>query len=166
MRKIVIVLLLMAMLTGCGATQTMETLGNIDHVSPTQPFLRAVALTLPADAAVDTLAGEEGVTVYSCDRYMIVLQTFASGNMAESVRQLSGFTPDALTILESDCQDHKRYDWVWTAAAEEGDMVCRGAILDDGKHHYALCAMAKSQDAGSLQEDWNGLFASFCLESQ
>lgn len=165
MRNIVLILLLAALLTGCGAAETMETLGNVDHISPTQAPIRAVMLDLPADAAKDALSGEEGVTVYSCDNYMILLQTFSGGNMVESVRKLSGFSPDALTVLESACRDHKRYDWVWTAASDEGDMVCRGALLDDGKYHYALCAMALSVDAGALKEEWNDLFSSFCLES-
>ena len=165
MRKIIVIVLLLTMLTGCGAIQTMETLGDVAHSSPTQLPLRAVALNLPEDAALETWETDAGMTIYTCGQYWIVLQTFASGNMAESLRQMSGFAPEALTILESNCQDHKRYDWVWTATAEEGELVCRGALLDDGKHHYALYTMASAQDAGGLQAEWNQLFGSFCLES-
>lgn len=165
MKKIVFLLLLSLLLSGCDAVSTWETLGSVDHVSPTQAQLRQVMLTLPEDAALEVNASDLAVTVYSCDGYLICLQTFPSGDLSGTVRSLSGFSPEALTMVESACYDHQRYDWVWTAVAEEGELVCRGTVLDDGNHQYTLCAMALSEDAGALQAEWNSLFGSFCLES-
>lgn len=165
MKKCVLLLLLVALLTGCGTVETFEALGQVDHVSPTQPQLRQIRLDVPADAAVETSGTEEGVTVYTCDSYLMVLQNFSSGDLTSTIRALSGFSPEQLTVMESTCQDHNRHDWVWTAVSEEGELVCRGAVLDDGNYHYALCVMAPSAEAGQLQNQWNALFSSFCLET-
>lgn len=165
MKKCCVILAVILLLTGCGAAETFETLGNVAHVSSTEPALRQVLLTVPDDAALEASETDTGVTVYSCDGYTMLLQSFASGNMAATIKALSGFAPEQLTMLESRCGDHDRYDWVWTAVSEEGEVVCRGTVLDDGDYHYALCVMAPSEEAGRLQSQWNALFSSFCLET-
>lgn len=165
MKKICLVLLLMAMLSGCGQIETFETLGEISHVSPTQPQLRPVTLNLPESASLEASASDVGASMYTCDGYTMVLQTFSAGDLDGTVRSLSGYDPANLTILETICGDHTRYDWVWTAATEEGDVICRGAVLDDGNFHYTLYTMALSENARALKEGWNNLFNSFCLET-
>ncbi len=165
MRKIGMILLAALLLAGCGAEQTMETLGNVDHISPSLATHAGVLLELPSEAALETSAEDGGVSVYLCNGYTMVLQTFSSGDLTATIRSLSGFSPDALTLMESDADHYKRYDWVWTAVAEEGEMVCRGAVLDDGDYHYTLCVMAQATDAGEVTESWNVLFGSFCLET-
>lgn len=164
MRIIAIILLLTMLLTGCDATQTMETLGDVDHISPGPPAMAGVSLSLPAEAAMETSSEEDGVSVYLCDGYTMVLQTFSSGDLTATIHSLSGFLPEALTVMESDAGAYTRYDWVWTAVAEEGDLVCRGAVLDDGGYHYTLCVMAPATEVGAVTEAWNNLFGSFCLE--
>lgn len=163
MKKWLWILLTMVLLTGCGSVETFETLGDISHISATEPAIRQVMLTLPADAALETGGQDFGASMYACDGYTMVLQMFDAGDMEATIRTLSGFSPKDLTVLESVCGDHTRYDWVWTAAAEEGDLVCRGTVLDDGDYHYTLCVMAQASTAGELTQAWNELFASFCL---
>lgn len=165
MKKICLILLMMGLLSGCGQVETFETLGEISHVSPSKPQLRQVVLTTPKNALLEAAASDAGMSMYTCDGYTMVLQTFSAGDLEATVRTLSGYAPENLTILETVCGDHSRYDWVWTAAAEEGDVICRGAILDDGNYHYALYTIALSENAKGLQEGWNVLFDSFCLET-
>lgn len=162
MKKCIIVLFFVLLLTGCSAAQTYETLGDVEHVSATLPDPQQIMLQLPTDASVLTSAANEG-TMYLCGDYTILLQTLQSGNLPATVQTLSGFTPERLTMLQSRCGNHDRYDWVWTAAGEAGDTLCRAAVLDDGVYHYALTVMASAEDAGSLTDDWNELFSSFCL---
>ena len=165
MKKCMILLVCMLMLTGCGAVETMETLGNVIHNGGTQAPVQQVVLEVPAEASVTVSGGETGLTMYECDGYTLYLQTFSSGDLQGTIRTLSGFAPEDLTVMTTACNDHQRYDWVWTAAAEEGDLVCRGTVLDDGNYHYTLCVMAQAEVAGELSEEWNGLFRSFCLEN-
>ena len=103
--------------------------------------------------------------MYLCEDYSIHIQTLDGGNIASSVQELSGFLPKNLTIVESRCGNHQRYEFVWTAAAEEGDLISRCALLDDGNYHYALTVTAAAVDAGNHQSQWNELMRSFCLEA-
>lgn len=166
MKKWMAILVCMLLLTGCGARETFETLGDVPHISATSPQMQSVAVELPGNAALAVSGEDGGATMYECDGYLIVLQTFGSGNLSETIRALCGFGPEQLTVLESTCGDHTRYDWVWTAVAEEGDMVCRGAILDDGGYHYSLYVMAPAAASAEYSSQWNALFGSFCLDQE
>ena len=165
MKKWIGAWLLVFVLTGCRAVETFESLGNVEHISPGPARLRQVVVSLPSNAALETVGMDTEVTVYHCGNFDMVLQNFSSGDLSGSIRSLCGFSADQLTVMETTCGDHTRHEWVWTAVSEEGEMVCRGAILDDGDHHYALYVMAPSAEAGALQSQWNALFASFCLEN-
>lgn len=162
MKKIQCVFATLLLLCGCSAP-VYETLGDVAHISSTLPPARQMKLQFPADAAIMTASGTD--MLYQCGDYTICLQTMASGDLAATVRSLSGYEPPQVTLLETACSDHTRYDWVWTAAGEAGDVICRAAVLDDGKHHYCLSVSADAQKAGLLTESWNQLFGSFCLEN-
>lgn len=166
MKKWMVILVCMLLLSGCGARETFETLGNVPHLPPSLPQMQAVCLTIPGEAAL-AVSGEDGnMKIYECDGYLMVLQTFDSGDLQKTIRSLSGFSPEQLTVMESTCGDHVRYDWIWTAVAEEGDMVCRGAVLDDGGYHYSLYVMAPAGESAGLAAQWNQLFGSFCLDEE
>lgn len=162
MKKIVVLLILCVLLTGCSAAETFETLGQIQHQSVDAPVQATVQLSLPESATACVFAGGEE-RLYDCDGYFLELQTISSGDLQSTLQQLSGYCPEKLTVIESRVGEIKRYDWVWTAAGEDGDMICRAAVLDDGNYHYCLSTMASAQSAGTLMDEWNRLFASFCL---
>ena len=67
--------------------------------------------------------------------------------------------------METTWEDVKRYDFVWAAAGEHGQQVCRACILDDGAYHYVMSASADEADAGALQSVWRELFNSYRLVS-
>lgn len=162
MKKCLILFLLSLMLAGCSAAETFETLGQIQHQPDITPMAATVQLSVPESAVVETF-GSGSDTAYDCQGYTLVLQTFSSGDFSGTVRKLSGFSPEKLTVMESSMGQTKRYDWVWTAAGENGDVLCRASVLDDGNYHYCLYTMASAQDAGALAGEWNELFSSFCL---
>ncbi len=164
MKKIILIFLIMCLLSGCGSVQTFETLGNISLQPPTQALQANVLLELPEDASEQVWEGEQE-TMYTCEEYTIILKTMASGDLKTTVQTLSGYDPEKLTVLETVSGKANRYDWVWTAVADEGDIIGRGAVLDDGSFHYCLCVMADAKVAGQLQQEWNELFSSFLLET-
>ena len=161
LKKCCLLLLCGLLLTGCSAP-TFETLGDVLHQQADAPTPRKVVLTLPQNA-VQTVWSQDGDTLYLCENYEAHLQTLSGGDLQTTVRQLSGFDKDKLTLVESSCGDHDRYEWVWIAAGEGGDAVYRCAVLSDGNFHYALTLSALAADAGSLTDQWNSLMASFCL---
>lgn len=163
MKKAVWFLALALVLSGCSAP-VYETLGNVVHVGQMDATPRQIVLSLPADAAVLTASGTD--MLYNCSDYTMSLQTLPAGDFAATVRTLSGYEPSQLTVLQSQCADHSRCDWVWVAAGEEGDVLCRAAVLDDGNYHYSLCVFADADAAADLTDTWNDLFHSFCLDTQ
>ncbi len=163
MKKCCFLIVLSLLLTGCGAVPTFETLGTIEHQSATTPSVAQVMVELPEDAAQDVFQSEQE-TLYSCEDYTISMRTMVSGDLQSTIKTLSGYSPDKLTVMESASGQTSRYDWVWTAVGEDGDMIGRGAVLDDGSYHYCLCVMAQADLAGSLSQEWNELFGSFRLE--
>ena len=160
MKKLLGILLLCLLLCGCGR-QTFETLLDELPVVATDPGTREVLLAFPEDAAVLTTNGTDGI--YTCGSYTISLQVLPSGDVKTTIHTLSGYDADRLTVLQSDSEGVLRYDWIWTAAGEEGDVLCRAAVLDDGNYHYSLCVSADATLAGDLAEQWNDLFRSFQL---
>ena len=160
-KTIVVLMMLMLCLSGCQAVPTFETLGNIEIPNLT-PSARTVCLQLPEDAAVHTAAGEQG-RIYFCDGYEIMVETVSAGNVDATLRSLTGFGRDDLTILQTKTGEITSYSCVWTSAGEAGDQISRTAILDDGNYHYCLTVTAPAQEAGSLQSVWQALFQSFSL---
>lgn len=150
------------LLTGC-AQSTFETLGDVQHQNVVAPAARKIQLDLPQDTIL-AVWEREGDSLYMCRGYTVHLQTLDGGDLEGTIRSLSGFEKDGLTVLQTVCGDHSRYEWVWTAAGEGGDVICRSAVWDDGDFHYGLTLMADASVAGSLTAQWNELMASFCLE--
>lgn len=162
MKKILLLIFVGLLMTGCSSADTFETLGQIQHHPDDTPTMASILLSLPDTAAEQTFGGGPD-TVYECDGYTLVLQTLAAGDFSRTIRTICGFSPEKLTMMESSMEQGKRYDWVWTAAGENGDLVCRASVLDDGNYHYCIYTLAPAELAGTLAQEWNTLFSSFCL---
>ena len=153
------------LLTGCGAAETFETVGDIWAAMETAAPARQVRRPLPEEAAAAAGAGD-GDPVYQCDGYELTSEVLPGGDLHRTVKTVSGFEPERLTILKTGRGGVSRYDFVWTAAGEEGEQVGRAAVLDDGRYHYVLTVQADAARSGELTETWNQLFSGFSLESE
>ena len=142
--------------------ETFETVGD-DLLQPVMGQIRQIDLDLPESAAAPVMNEDDGGKLYLCDGYVLTVQTLDGGDLNRTVRNLSGFSVEDITILETHTQGIKRYDWVWSAAGEGGDQVGRAVVLDDGSHHYCVTVMADEQTAGSLDDQWTRLFATVAL---
>lgn len=162
MKKLVVLLSMTLLLTGCGARETFETVSD-NIVQSVMGQQRDVELNLPSHALAPVVNTDDGGKLYLCDGYVLTVQTLASGDLDRTVRSLSGFGAAQLTVMETASQDGKRYEWVWTSAGEGGDQMGRALVLDDGSRHYCLTVMADAQVAGVLEAEWSGIFSSFRL---
>ncbi len=160
LKKIIWMTVFCLLLSGCSSA-TFETMGPVAHVAQTVLPVRGILLDIPADAAVLTASGPD--SIYTCGDFDLSLQVLPAGDIRSTVLQVCGYEPERLTILECADGDFDRYDWSWTAAGENGDVICRAAVLDDGNYHYSLCVSADAALAGGLTEQWNALFSSFGL---
>lgn len=162
MRKLGILLLFTALLAGCGAQETFETVAD-EHVLPVSATVQEISLTLPEEAKMPVMNDTDGGKLYLCDGYSLTVQTAEGGDLGRTVADATGFSHKNLQIMETRQGDAKRYEAVWTAAGENEPQVGRLCILDDGNYHYVLTAMTGASGAGDLQKTWNEIFSSFTL---
>ena len=161
MRKLWLLLVCGMIFAGCGAEQTVETVAD-EPVVQVLAEPREIYVALPDDSVLPAMESDSG-TVYFCRDYDISIQTMESGDLRKTVKSVSGYSPDDLTIMETVVSDYVRYDFVWSAAGELGQQVCRAAVLDDGNYHYVLAVMGYADTADEYGGIWNGILNSFCL---
>lgn len=159
MKKLCFLLIFVLLLSGCQAAPTFETMDDV-YASQLPDAPRQVALALPED--VQTIVGSSG-KLYLCNGYDVTVETFSSGDLSSTIQQLTGFAPDALTMLQTAVSGVDRYECVWTAAGETGDTVGRAVVLDDGQYHYCVTVMGSADAAGELSADWQALLNSVKL---
>ena len=164
MKKIGMIAAILLMLTGCGSTQTMETVSD-QLLQPVSATMQQMVASLPQDASVEVLQDTQNGKIYLCDGFTITVQTMQSGDLQKTVKTLTGCSPDKLTIIQTKQDDCKRYEFVWSAAGETQMQVGRACILDDGAYHYAITVMADESISGEMTDVWNDIFASMRLIS-
>lgn len=162
MKKVVLFLLMGLLLAGCAAEKTFETLSDSIPVLPVAEPQQFV-VQMPDEAATPTFQNENGGELYVCTGYTISKQVLESGDLEKTVNALTGKSADELQIMESKQDAFDRYDFVWTAAGEDGLQLGRACILDDGNYHYALSTLAEETRAGELRETFFDMFASCTL---
>lgn len=161
MGKLCVILMMLLALTGCAAQQTYETVAD-EMDAPVAAIAKEIYMELPEEAVLPAMECENG-TIYFCREFEVSVQTRPSGDLAQTVRQVSGFEPDTLTVVKLQDDSGYRYEFVWTSAAELGEQVNRAAILDDGNYHYILSTSVNADQAQEYYEVFNGLFDSFRL---
>ena len=162
MKKFLLLLILPVLLAGCKEQPVMETVEDV-QIQPAATPLQMV-VELPKNAALPVMESDRE-KLYICDGFTISQQILPGGDLQATIRSTSGFPKESLKIMQTKWDNATRYDFVWTAAGEGGQQVCRACVLDDGNYHYVLSASADAADGGALQETWREMFDSFRLVS-
>ena len=150
--------LLAVMLCGCRAEETLETVSD-EWVVPAMAQPREISVRLPDDAVAPVLE-QEGRRLYMGRDYEIMVETMSAGDLNDTIRTVSGYEKEQLTVLETRQADADRYDFVWTTVGETGERLGRAVILDDGNYHYCMSAL---RDPGDTLVVWRDVFGSFSL---
>lgn len=163
MKRIFLLVICVLLLSGCSAEQTMETLADDLPVSAAVDASKIFISVDGEDAAVfyDGNGGE----LYLCEGYTVAVQTLAGGDVARSVELLTGFSKENLTVMQTTRGGLAAYEYVWCAAGESEDQICRGMLIDDGTYHYAVTVMADYTLAGQLQDTWQMVFDSVTINT-
>ncbi len=162
MKKLLTIFALVLLLSGCGAQETFETLGDV--YAPQENPAKKVAVQLPENALSQTISGTEG-KLYLCDGYTVAVQTLPGGDVSRTVREISGYDRDKLSLVETKKDSVTTFHLAWSSAGEGGDQISRAVILDDGSYHYAVTVMAASRDAGALSETVQEILRSVTLHT-
>lgn len=164
MKKLLLLVLMLLMLTGCAVQPTFETVDDLP-VSQTAEPAKELQLSLPDNAASPTMESEDGACYYDCGDYVLTTQIVSAGDLNSTLRTVTGFTAENLSHMKTKQQGVERYDCVWTAAGEGGDTVGRAVVLDDGVYHYAVTVMADAENAGELMGQWKTILSSVKLST-
>ncbi len=162
MKKLCIVILACLVLCGCTAAPTFENVEDVYAKDPV-PEPRQILLEIPAEASAQVLQSDSG-KLYLCDGYEVAVQTFFAVDLEQTMRAVTGFGTEGLTVMETSTSEIDRYECAWSAAGEGGDTIARAIVLDDGDYHYCLTIMAPSGNVSKLSSQWQSVAASFRLE--
>jgi len=149
------------LLTGCGAEPALETIAD-ELAEPVQAPVARIQVELPDEAALPAMESSES-RLYLCEDYEILIQTLDGGDLEETVRTLTGYGTDKLTLVQTRQDGLRRYDFVWVSTGEKGEMVGRAVILDDGNYHYTMTVLHPAEDTENTQIVWRRVFESFSL---
>lgn len=152
MKRIALMALLSVMLLGCAASPVFEPVTDV--YAGTVPPPGILQVMVPEKASMLTSTGDGTGQLYFCDGYTLSVQTMSGGDLNRSLRSLTGYGRDRLTVLETSREGLACYCCAWTSAGEAGEQVGRLVLLDDGMYHYAVTVMAPAADTGALVEEW------------
>lgn len=161
MKKLWVLLLCSAFLSGCTAEDTFETVAD-EWVQSAAAPVREVILELPEDAAAPVSSSGHG-SLYQCDGYEIMVETLSAGDLDATIQSVTGYSREELTVLETKMWDVKRYDLVWSCVGEAGEMIGRACVLDDGDYHYVLSVLGEAKRAVEFEPAWNEIFSGYSL---
>ena len=151
-------IVLAVLLCGCKAEETLETVSD-EWMVPAMAQPREISVRLPENTVLPVME-QDGRRLYMGQDYEIMVETLASGDLNDTIRTISGFEKDQLTVLQTQQADADRYDFVWTTAGEKGERLGRAVILDDGNYHYCMTALRDAEESIIV---WQDMFSSFNL---
>ena len=157
MKRWIWIFLLAWSLGGCGAQETLETVSD-EWIVPAMAQPKEISVRLPEDVMMPVLEQDQQ-RLYMAPGYEIMLETLSSGDLNATIRSLSGYEREHLTVFKTRQEDADRYDFVWTAAGENGERLGRAVILDDGDYHYCMSVLRDT----TVQTVWQDVFGSFAL---
>lgn len=162
--KIAVALLAMA-LSACGPEETpvFETVGEDAYQQQSKPMAGQMELMIPEEAVAEAMADGLGGELYTWEDHTLQLQTLEGGDIRRTVESVTGFDYDALTVMASKKGNLMYYQTVWSTAGEEGTMLGRALIADDGNYHY--CVSLLSPEDSDSGEVYDRLCASFSVTS-
>lgn len=161
MKKAMLLLAVVFLLCSCAAEETVETVAD-EWVEPAAVTPRGITLDLPGDAAVCAMESDSG-RLYLSDGYEISVQTLSGGDLDSSIRAVTGFSKEDLTVMQTRNDGVTRYEFVWAAEGEQGDRMGHGVLLDDGNYHYCLTVLQDVDAMDTCQVIWSQVFHSFDL---
>ena len=150
MKKIVWILAAMLCFSGCmdTAESVMETVADVIP-APVAAEPKPMAVWLPDDAAAQTMAEGEAEQCYIWGDCELRLQTMDGGDILATLSKLTGQDPQKLTVMEYERDGIQLYQTVWSSTTEEGVLLGRCMVADDGAHHYCISLLSpENADVG------------------
>ena len=155
------VLLFGVFFCGCNGAESFEVLGDeIGEFPVAEPA--KVELKIPEDGTLDVMSGSDW-QYYEGEHYQIILQTYPSGNLSQTLQNITGYNKDNLSVMEISGEGIDKFLCAWSAVSEEGELVGRCTVLDDGVYHYCLSVLVDAEVSGEIRDAVDAVFATYSL---
>ena len=158
MKRWLWMMVLAVLLCGCKAEETLETVSD-EWIVPVMAQPKGISVRLPENTILPVME-QDGRKLYMGQNYEILLETLAAGDLNDTIRTISGFEKEQLTVLQTRQGELDRYEFVWTATGERGELLGRAEILDDGNYHYCMTVLRDAEESIVV---WQDVFSSFAL---
>ena len=157
-----IVLLFGVFLGGCRGAESFEVIAdNIVELPSAEPA--KVELKIPEDGTLTVMSGNDW-QCYEGEHYQIILQTYPSGDLNRTLQNITGYDKEHLSVMEISGENIDKYLCAWSAVSEEGELVGRCSVLDDGIYHYCLSVLVDAEVSGEIRDTVDAVFAAYSLE--
>lgn len=158
-------------LGGCAgqAPVSWETVGDDIPVLATESkLLYQITFNQPGDAVRETIGGIDGPLFYTGEQgdYEIIAQRLEADSIETVVKSITGFRLDQLSPVRQKEFDMVRYDFSWATTDEEGERICRAAVLDDGGVYYAVTFSVEEKSAKDCAEKMESVFSTIGLQTE
>jgi len=161
-KKLWVILFVALLLCGCGKDKALETVSDV-HAEQVVARMQEIRVNIPPELSTPAMQSVDGGKLYLSDKYSVWVQTLPAGDLAQTVRTVTGQDKEKMQIQTTRQGSAKRHQFTWVTTGEQGARVGRTCILDDGTYHYVLTALAEETAAEGLQTTWKEMFASFCV---
>ncbi len=166
LKKWIWALLLPVFLTGCQA-ETVPQWETVDDelVEVIEVIQEPYAMTfgIPDDAVLEVFASSDTRKVYLQENgdYEITSEALRADSIADVVQELTGFSMEDLTVMQTLRGSLPEYQFAWTSNTGSGGIVSRATVLDDGGYFYALVFSVQESCGDQYQDCAQSVFSSF-----
>lgn len=133
--------------------------------APTELAEYCISFDVPTDAILEKSDGESDRRVYrqKDGDYEIISQTIGTCDLETVVRELSGFSPEQLSILHTTRYGMDECHFVWCSDTEQGMTLSRADVILARPYCYALTFSANEENALCYTDTQTKVFSSFSL---
>lgn len=150
MKKWIVSVLLVSAVVLCGCSvENFEPMLDV-HSPSDQVTPQKMQIKLPEDAALSVMYGETG-TLYYGENYEVSIETYPSGNISQTMCNVTGRKMEELTVMQIPVAQGNSYRCGWSVTDGEGDRIGQCIIIDDGRYHYCLSVLADADAASELR---------------
>ena len=159
MKKWMIVFALM--LAGCSARPVYETIGNAcQGFADTEPM--NIQMWLPQEAILEA-SESNGESRYICGNWEIWTVICPGGDLNQTLETMSGMDPQYMTVMSRKMGEYTCHETVWSTTGESGTMICHGAVLEDGNHHYCIGLVSSEAESAEAKAVFDQILESVSL---
>ena len=162
MKILLIFVLLLYSMAGCGTQVVYETIGN--SCEEPQPVAQPceLQLRLPEGTVMETMDAD-GSGYYTLGQWEIWTRVLPGGDLHQTLQTIAPVDPDGLTLIKREINGYECVETTWSAAGEEGESVVRAGVIQDGGYHYCICLCVPQSDAREAEELFGQIFRTAVL---